>query len=54
MTFFRVFETDELFTVLFTKPLSSILPAIGMTIPAAGLIHGLREFKAKSWNSWEP
>ena len=46
---------------LFTKPPSSILPAVGTTsetVPAAGPIHGFRDFQelsqAKSWNDREP
>ena len=39
-------------TVLFTKPSSSILPAVGMTsetVPAAGPIHGLQCYSQSHW-----
>ena len=39
-------------TVLFTKPSSSILPAVGMTsetVPAAGPIHGLQCYSQSCW-----
>ena len=43
-TFWKCFQTV---TALFTKPPSSVLPAVGMTsqtVPATGPIHGLRDF----------
>ena len=42
----------DIVTVLFTKPSSSILPAVGMTsetVPAAGPIHGLQCYSQSCW-----
>ena len=44
----------NLLTMLFTKPLSSILPVVRMTsetILATGPIHGFRDGMVEQWNS---